>query len=118
VFQFVLALLEGHGLLRGQPTPALLLRIVGAPPIVATGYQLERLHCDTCGAVLTAPAPPEAGTQKYDPAWGRRWPSCVTAPACRITVSGGAKLGEKRRFEIPVAAVRKSTVLGSPHGSI
>lgn len=59
-----------QGRLRVQPTPALLLRIVGAPPIAATGYQLERLRCDTCGAVLTAPAPPEAGTQKYDPSVG------------------------------------------------
>ncbi|MHB9005552.1 MAG: IS66 family transposase [Limisphaerales bacterium] len=59
-----------QGTLRAQPTPAILLRIVGSPPIAATGYQLERLRCDTCGAVCTAPAPPEAGTQKYDPSVG------------------------------------------------
>ncbi|MCZ7637590.1 MAG: transposase [Verrucomicrobia bacterium] len=59
-----------QGTLRAQRTPALLLRIVGAPPIAATGYQLERLRCDTCGAVFTVPAPPEAGTQKYDPSVG------------------------------------------------
>jgi len=59
-----------QGTLRAQPTPAILLRIVGAPPITATGYQLERLRCDTCGAVCTAPAPPEAGSEKYDPSVG------------------------------------------------
>ncbi|MGV1014362.1 MAG: IS66 family transposase [Methyloceanibacter sp.] len=59
-----------QGTLRAQKTPAILLRIVGSPPIAATGYQLERLRCDTCSVVLTAPAPPEAGTQKYDPSVG------------------------------------------------
>lgn len=59
-----------QGTLRAQPTPAILLRIVGSPPIAATGYRLERLRCDACGVVLTAPAPPEAGTQKYDPSVG------------------------------------------------
>ena len=59
-----------QGTLRAQKTPAILLHIVGAPPIAATGYQLERLRCDTCGVVFTAPAPPEAGTQKYDPSVG------------------------------------------------
>jgi transposase len=59
-----------QGTLRAQKTPAILLRIVGSPPISATGYQLERLRCDTCGAVCTAPAPPEAGSEKYDPSVG------------------------------------------------
>ena len=31
---------------------------------------MERLRCDTCGEVFTAPTPPEAGTQKYDPSVG------------------------------------------------
>jgi transposase len=59
-----------HGTVRQQKTPALILRIVGAPPIAATGYQMERLRCDTCGEVFTAPTPPEAGTQKYAPSVG------------------------------------------------
>ncbi len=56
-----------QGTLRAQKSPALALRIVGAPPISATGYAMERLRCDTCGEVFTAPTPPEAGPQKYDP---------------------------------------------------
>jgi transposase len=59
-----------HGTVRQQKTPALILRIVGTPPISATAYQMERLRCDTCGEVFTAPTPPEAGTQKYAPSVG------------------------------------------------
>jgi transposase len=58
------------GAVRPQPAPAIALRIVGAPPISATGYTMERLRCDTCGQVFTAPTPPEAGTQKYAPSVG------------------------------------------------
>jgi transposase len=58
------------GAVRTQQTPALALRIVGSPPISATGYRMERLRCDTCGQVFTAPTPPEAGQEKYDPSVG------------------------------------------------
>jgi transposase len=52
---------------RAQKTRAIALRIEGSPPIAATGYQMERLRCDTCGAVFTAPVPAEAGQEKYAP---------------------------------------------------
>ena len=58
------------GKVRFQKTPAILLRITGSPPISATGYEMERLRCDACGQVFTAPVPEEAGTQKYDPSVG------------------------------------------------
>jgi hypothetical protein len=51
-------------------TPARLMRIVAQPLFQATLYELERLRCALCGAVFTAPAPPEAGTSKYDPSVG------------------------------------------------
>jgi transposase len=54
------------GSLRPQRRRGVLLRIQGSPPISATGWSLEKLRCDTCGEVFTAPAPPEAGTTKYD----------------------------------------------------
>ena len=57
--------LPGKGTLHKQNTAAVILRIVGAAPISATGYEMERLRCDTCGAVFTAPPPPEAGTEKF-----------------------------------------------------
>jgi len=55
----------GKGTVRKQNSPAVILRIVGAPPISATGYEMERWRCDTCGEVFTAPTPPEAGTEKF-----------------------------------------------------
>jgi len=59
-----------QGSVRMQKSKALVLRIVGSPPIAATGYAMERLRCDTCGEVFTAPVPPEAGTEKYAPSVG------------------------------------------------
>ena len=59
-----------HGTVRKEKSPAVVLRIVGAPPISATGYQMDRWRCDTCGKVFTAPTPPEAGTEKYAPSVG------------------------------------------------
>lgn len=58
------------GGLRLQRERGVVLRIRGSPPISATGWSLEKLRCDTCGAVFTAPAPPEAGTTKYDESVG------------------------------------------------
>jgi len=56
-----------QGTLRQQRAPARLLRIEGSPPVTAQGFTLERLRCDTCGMVFTAPAPREAGEEKYAP---------------------------------------------------
>lgn len=58
------------GAVRTQKTKAIVLRIEGSPPIAATGYQMERLRCDACGAVFTAPVPAEAGQEKYAPSVG------------------------------------------------
>jgi len=59
-----------QGGVRMQKSRALILRIVGSPPISAMGYAMERLRCDTCGQMFTAPTPPEAGTQKHAPSVG------------------------------------------------
>ena len=50
--------------------PVRILRFIGQPLFAATLYLLERLRCNLCGAVFTAPSPPEAGLQKYDPTVG------------------------------------------------
>lgn len=50
--------------------PSLILRLVGQSPVAATRFELERLRCAICGVVFTAPAPPEAGTGKYDESVG------------------------------------------------
>jgi transposase len=49
-----------------QKEPAQLVRIVGQAPLRATVYELERLRCNLCGVVFTAPAPESVGPEKYD----------------------------------------------------
>ena len=49
-----------------QKEPAQLVRIVGQAPLQATVYELERLRCNLCGQVFTAPAPEGIGPEKYD----------------------------------------------------
>ena len=44
----------------------MLVRIVGAAPIQATVYELEKLRCNLCGEVFTAQAPEGVGSEKYD----------------------------------------------------
>jgi transposase len=56
-----------RGALRSQKLPATILRIEGSPPITATAFALERLRCEACGKVFTAPAPSQAGQEKYAP---------------------------------------------------
>ncbi len=50
--------------------PALILRLVGQAPVAATRFELERLRCAKCGSLVTAPAPREAGTGKFDESVG------------------------------------------------
>ncbi len=46
--------------------PATLVRITGMAPLGATVYACDRLRCNLCGEVFTAPAPEGVGEQKYD----------------------------------------------------
>jgi transposase len=48
-----------------EKDPGVLVRITGQAPLAATIYQLQKLRCHLCGMVFTAPAPVEAGEQKY-----------------------------------------------------
>jgi hypothetical protein len=50
--------------------PAQIVRIVAQPLFQATIFELERLRCALCGALFTAPPPPEAGQSKHDPSVG------------------------------------------------
>src|SRR5438309_1384359 len=43
------------GKVRAQRRRGLVLRISAAPPICAHAWSLERLRCDTCGELFTAP---------------------------------------------------------------
>ncbi len=46
--------------------PAQLVRITGMAPLSATIYECEKLRCNACGELHTAPAPEGVGDEKYD----------------------------------------------------
>lgn len=46
--------------------PGRLVRIRGQAPLGATVYELQKLRCNLCGKIFTAPTPPEVGAKKYD----------------------------------------------------
>ena len=54
-----------RGSLYDQP-PSVFVRFTGQAPLQATVYRRQRLRCNLCGKVFTAPAPKEMGRQKYD----------------------------------------------------
>jgi transposase len=54
------------GKLYPQSEPAKLVRITGMAPLSATVYVCDRLRCNLCGEVFTAPAPAGVGNEKYD----------------------------------------------------
>jgi transposase len=49
-----------------QEAPAVLVRVTGMAPLHATVYEKERLRCNLCGEVFTAPTPEGVGEAKYD----------------------------------------------------
>jgi hypothetical protein len=49
-----------------EKRPFVLVRFVGRAPIQGTVFRMERLRCNLCGKVFTAPAPLEAKAPKYD----------------------------------------------------
>ena len=50
--------------------PGFLIRLLASPLVQAHAFDLEKLRCNLCGEIFTAPAPPEATDQKYDPSVG------------------------------------------------
>ena len=56
----------GKGKVYPQKQPRTLVRLVGQAPLQATVYELDRLRCNLCGEVFTAPAPEGVGGEKYD----------------------------------------------------
>jgi transposase len=54
------------GKVYAQSEPSKLVRITGMAPLTATVYACERLRCNLCGEMYTAPAPEGVGSEKYD----------------------------------------------------
>lgn len=55
-----------NGKLYAAATPGVLVRMVGQAPLAATVYELEKLRCNLCLQVFTAPPPAGIGSAKYD----------------------------------------------------
>ena len=55
-----------RGKLRPQAQPATVVTVNAQPPVGAVIHELERLRCDACGEVFTAPPPPDLPREKYD----------------------------------------------------
>ena len=60
----------GKGKLYAQTEPAVIVRVVGQAPLQARIHELERVRCNLCGKVFTAPPPEEARGPKYDQSAG------------------------------------------------
>jgi transposase len=57
-----------EGKLYKNSEPGVEVRVTGSAPLRATVYKLEKLRCDLCGKIFTAPLPQEAGSKKYNTA--------------------------------------------------
>jgi hypothetical protein len=55
------------GKLRARQPPSRVVHITAQPLFAATLFEAEVLRCNACGKVFSAPLPPEAGINKYDP---------------------------------------------------
>lgn len=54
--------------------PGVIIRLLAAPLVQGHLFELEKLRCNLCGEVFTAPLPPEATERKYDPTVGALLP--------------------------------------------
>jgi transposase len=56
----------GKGKVYDTGRPGVLIRIVGQAPLQATVYELQKLRCNLCGKLFTAPVPDGVGRRKHD----------------------------------------------------
>jgi transposase len=54
--------------------PGVVIRITGGAPLQSQVWATEKLRCNLCGEIFTAPLPEEAGTEKYDETAGAMVP--------------------------------------------
>lgn len=54
--------------------PGMVVRITGGAPLKSRVWETEKLRCNLCGEVYTAPLPDEAGPEKYDETAGAMVP--------------------------------------------
>ena len=87
--------------------PGVLVRILGQAPLGAKVYQLQKLRCNLCGEVYTAPAPEGVGSEKYD----------ATAASMIAVLKYGSGLpfnrveGLQKNMEIPLPAATQWEII-------
>jgi hypothetical protein len=54
------------GKLYNNIDPGVFVRVKSSPPFEAVIYEREKLRCNLCGEIYTAPLPLDAGNKKYD----------------------------------------------------
>jgi transposase len=57
-----------------QVEPGVFVRVIGGAPLQSQVWETEKLRCNLCGEIFTAPLPEEAGTAKYDETAGAMVP--------------------------------------------
>jgi transposase len=82
------------GKLYTQREAKVLVRIVGQAPIAATVYEMERLRCNLCGEIFTAPAPAEAGGEQP-----RKYDETAAAMMATLRYGGGMPLNRLKDLE-------------------
>jgi transposase len=82
------------GKLYSQQEAKVLVRIVGQAPIAATVYEMERLRCNLCGEIFTAPAPEEAGGEQQ-----RKYDETAAAMMATLRYGGGMPLNRLKDLE-------------------
>lgn len=82
------------GKLYTQQEAKVLVRIVGQAPIAATVYEMERLRCNLCGEIFTAPTPAEAGGEQQ-----RKYDETAAAMMATLRYGGGMPLNRLKDLE-------------------
>jgi transposase len=82
------------GKLYTQQEAKVLVRIVGQAPIAATVYEMERLRCNLCGEIFTAPTPQEAGGEQQ-----RKYDETAAAMMATLRYGGGMPLNRLKDLE-------------------
>ena len=89
-----------RGKLYKMVDPGYWIRCFAAPLVQAVVYELEKLRCNLCGKIFTAPLPAEAGLDKYD--------ETVPATLAVMKYAGGLPFYRmewlQRGFGVPLAA--------------
>jgi uncharacterized protein with PIN domain len=103
----------GKGKLYPQQEPETIVRVVGQAPLAATIWELERVRCNLCGKVFTAPKPEAARGPKYDETAGAmvallRYEAGVPHKRLEMLQDGfGIPLSDATQWEIVEAVAAK-----------